>query len=138
MSDFYKLVVIDGKDFGCVATKKIKPGTLIFSERPDVTALGDFPETNYFKTMMSSFKKLTQNDQKEYMELHNRFREEPLGEILQKKLFEEMNSNKILPKDLFQEMNLNETKAYSALVLKVHGIYKTNTFGDGVGIKMSR
>ena len=73
MSDFYNLVAIDGKGFGCVATKKIKPGTLIFSEKPAVTALGNCPETIYFKTMMSSFKKLTQNDQKEYLELHNRF-----------------------------------------------------------------
>ena len=121
MSDFYKVVAIDGKGFGCVATKKIKPGTLIFSEKP---ALGNCPETIYFKTMMSSFKKLTQNDQKEYLELHNRFD----GKI----------TDEILPKDLFPGMNLEVTKACSALVLKVFGIYKTNTFGDGDGIKMSR
>ena len=125
MSDFYNLVAIDGKGFGCVATKKIKPGTLIFSEKPAVTALGNCPETIYFKTMMSSFKKLTQNDQKKYMELHNRFD----GEL----------SDKILPKDLFPGMNLDVTKACSALVLKVFGIYKPNAFGGGgVGIKMSR
>ena len=47
MSDFYKLVAIEGKGFGCVATKKIKPGTLIFSEKPAVTALGNCPETIY-------------------------------------------------------------------------------------------
>ena len=56
MSDFYKLIEIDGKGFGCVATKKIKPGTLIFSEKPAVNALGNCPETICFKTMMSSFK----------------------------------------------------------------------------------
>ena len=124
MSDFYKLVAIDGKGFGCVATKKIKPGTLIFSEKPAVTALGNYPETIFFKTMMSSFKKLTQNDQKEYLELHSYSD----GEL----------SDKILPKDLFPGMNLDVTKTCSALVLKVFGIYKTNAFGDGVGIKMSR
>ena len=124
MSDFYKVVAIDGKGFGCVATKKIKPGTLIFSEKPAVTALGNCPETRYFKTMMSSFKKLTQNDQKEYLELHS-YSE---GEL----------SDEILPKDLFPGMNVDVTKACSALVLKVFGIYKTNTFGNGVGIKMSR
>ena len=124
MSDFYKVVAIDGKGFGCVATKKIKPGTLIFSEKPAVTALGNCPETRYFKTMMSSFKKLTQNDQKEYLELHSYSD----GEL----------SDEILPKDLFPGMNVDVTKACSALVLKVFGIYKTNTFGNGVGIKMSR
>ena len=125
MSDFYKLIEIDGKGFGCVATKKIKPGTLIFSEKPAVNALGNCPETICFKTMMSSFKKLTQNDQKEYLELHNRFDGEDTDEIL--------------PKDLFQGMNLDVAEAYSALVLKVFGIYKTNAFGGGgVGIKMSR
>ena len=51
MSDFYKLVAIDGKGFGCVATKKIKPGTLIFSEKSAVTALGNCSETVYFKTI---------------------------------------------------------------------------------------
>ena len=119
MSDFYKLVAIDGKGFGCVATKKIEPGTLIFSEKPAVTALGNCPETIYFKTMMSSFKKLTKNDQKEYMELHNTFD----GKL----------SDEILPSYV--------TKTSSALVLKVYGIYKTNAFGHGVGgvgIQMSR
>ena len=124
MSDFYKLVTIDGKGLGCVATKKIEPGTLIFSEKPAVIAQGDCPDKIYFKTMMSSFKKLTQNDQKEYLELYNRFD----GEL----------SDKILPKDLFPGMNLEVTKACSTLVLKVFGIYKTNTFVNGVGIKMSR
>ena len=116
MSDFYKLVAIDGKGFGCVATKNIEPGTLIFSEKPAVTALGNYPETIFFKTMMSSFKNLTKNDQKEYMKLHNTFD----GKL----------SDKILPSYV--------TKTCSALVLKVFGIYKTNTFGNGVGIKMSR
>ena len=54
MSDFYKLVAIEGKGFGCVATKKIKPGTLIFSEKPAFTALGNCPEIIYFTTMMST------------------------------------------------------------------------------------
>ena len=126
MSDFYKLIEIDGKGLGCIATKMIKPGTLIFSERPGVTTTGDYPESIYFKTLMSSFKNLTPNEQKEYMELHihNRFGEEPLDTIL--------------PKDLFEEMNPYETETYSALVLKVSGIYSTNTFSDGVGLKMAR
>ena len=125
MSDFYKLIEIDGKGLGCIATKMIKPGTLIFSERPGVTTTGDFPESIYFKTLMSSFKNLTPYDQKEYMKLHihNRWGE---------------HSGTILPKDLFEEMNPYETETYSALVLKVSGIYSTNTFSDGVGLKMAR
>ena len=126
MSDFYKLIEIDGKGLGCIATKMIKPGTLIFSERPGVTTTGDYPESIYFKTLMSSFKNLTPNEQKEYMELctFDRFGQEP--------------SDTILPKDLFEEMNPYETENYSALVLKVSGIYSTNTFSDGVGLKMAR
>ena len=126
MSDFYKLIEIDGKGLGCIATKMIKPGTLIFSERPGVTTTGDYPESIYFKTLMSSFKNLTPNDQKEYMELHihNRVGEEPLDTIL--------------PKDLFEEMDPDEAKTYSALAVKLSGIYYTNTFIEGVGTKIAR
>ena len=36
MSEFYQVVKIDGKGFGCVATKDIKRGTLILKEKGQV------------------------------------------------------------------------------------------------------
>ena len=126
-SDFYKIMAIDGKGMGCIATKEIEPGTLIFSEKPAVTATGDSPESIYFQTLMSSFKNLSPNEQKEYMELHNRFSEDP-----------SWSDEEILPTDLFEDMDPDEAKTYSALAVKLSGIYYTNTFIEGVGTTIAR
>ena len=126
MSDFHEIVEIDGKGFGCIAKTKIKPGTLIFSETPAVSTTGDYPGTIDIKTLMLSFKNLTQKDQNEYLDLHN-------NNAVDKRLFD-----KIVPEDVYDEMNLEETENCSALMLKILGIYNTNTYGDGVGIKMAR
>ena len=112
---------------GCIATKEIEPGTLIFSEKPAVTATGDSPESIYFQTLMSSFKNLSPIEQKEYMELHNRFSEDP-----------SWSDEEILPKDLFEGMEPDEAKTYSALAVKLSGIYYTNTFIEGVGTTIAR
>ena len=40
ISEFYKVVEIEGKGMGCIAMKKIKPGTIILSQKRDVVAAG--------------------------------------------------------------------------------------------------
>ena len=40
MSEYYEVKKIEGKGMGCVATKKIKPGTIILSQKRDVIATG--------------------------------------------------------------------------------------------------
>ena len=40
ISEFYKVVEIEGKGMGCIATKKIKPGTIILAQKRDVVATG--------------------------------------------------------------------------------------------------
>jgi len=126
MSELYKVVEIEGKGKGCIATKKIKPGTIILSGKPDVTAksVEAIKTTIFFKSLMSSFKQLNEKDQEEYLNLHNRFE----GKL----------SVNLLPNDLFSGMNSEEFETYSEKVLKVYGIYKTNDFDDGVSIKVSR
>ena len=126
-SEYYKLVEIEGKGIGCVAVKKINVGTLILSEKPQVIAKGMAPSAIFFKTLMPSFNNLTNDDQEEYLNLHNRFDKE-------KPLF-----LKLLPKDLLLGMNPEEIQTYSDQVLKISNIYKTNAFDhDGVGIQVSR
>ena len=73
---------------------------------------------------MSSFDNLSEDDKEKYMNLYNRFEEKP--------------SNQELPKSLFNGMTPKEIETYSAQVLKVFDIYKTNSFDDGVAIKISR
>ena len=40
ISEFYKVVEIEGKGMGCIATKKIKPGTVILTQKRDVYGMG--------------------------------------------------------------------------------------------------
>ena len=42
------------------------------------------------------------------------------------------------PKDLFEGMEPDEAKTYSALAVKLSGIYYTNTFIEGVGTTIAR
>jgi len=130
ISEFYKVVEIEGKGMGCIATKKIKPGTIILTQKRDVYAKGlqDMNPTLFFKSLMASFNDLTPTDQEEYMKLNNRFEEKMLSVQI-----------KMLPNDLFNGMEDGaETQAYTDQVLKVYGIYQTNNFDDGVSIKISR
>jgi len=129
MSEYYKVVEIPGKGLGCVAVKKIQPGTVILTGEPDVIAQGDIspiwtsPSKKLIESLMSSFKSLSQTNQEEYLSLHNQWVEE-----LREK------SDKILPKDLILGMNQDEKQK----ILKVYGIYKTNTRKDGLSLKGSR
>merc|ERR1739838_1245570 len=74
---------------------------------------------------MKSFKNLSQTEQEEYLSLHNQWVEE-----LREK------SDKILPKELILGMNQDEKQK----ILKVYGIYKTNTLTHvgGLSFKWSR
>ena len=47
-------------------------------------------------------------------------------------------NHNILPKNLFFGMNRIERRTYSEKISKIFGIYRTNSFDDGVGIQRSR
>ena len=124
MSELYEVKEIPGKGKGCLALKKIKAGTLILSEKTHVTAPNNTPKPIFYNRLMSSFDNLSKDDQEKYMNLYNRFEIKP--------------SNQVLPKSLFDGMTPEKIETYSAQVLKVFDIYKSNSFDDGVAIKISR
>ena len=74
MSEFYKVVKIDGKGFGCVATKDIKRGTLILREKAQmIYKNSEFVTSDSIKSMVTSFEQMSKNNQEEFLKLHNLF-----------------------------------------------------------------
>ena len=74
MSEFYQVVKIEGKGFGCVATKDIKRGTLILREKAQISfKRSEFGTPAWVKSVVTSFKQMSKNNQDEFMKLHNFF-----------------------------------------------------------------
>ena len=82
MSEFYQVVKIDGKGFGCVATKDIKRGTLILREKAPIVikeAKSECGTTGWVKSVVTSFKQMSKNNQEEFLKLHNCFLDQDLS-----------------------------------------------------------
>ena len=73
MSEVFKVVHIDGKGFGCIATKKIKYGTLILKENPQllVRNIGKnwLPTQENNGNIVELFNSMDKADQEEYLKL---------------------------------------------------------------------
>ena len=118
MANLYKVIEIQGKGFGCVATQDIPKGTLILAEKPQIVlALSG----NLRKNVCSGFFAMSKEDQQEYLKLANSFKEEnDLNVPMKQKL------------EVFKKFGL------SGRMLEIMEIYDTNCFSEGLGIKMSR
>ena len=102
MSDLYQVVTIAGKDLGCIANKNIKRGTLISQEKPQCTAFGSQTwDSEWIKSVVSSFNEMSTSDQEKYLKLHNRFSDvESLNDVQQKELINRKDQiNKIFDFD---------------------------------------
>ena len=76
MSEFYKVVKVDGKGLGCVATKDIKRGTLILREKAQLCYKGSEIHTRGgIKSVVESFKQMSKDNQEEFLKLHNHYLE---------------------------------------------------------------
>ena len=121
MNTLYKVVKIEGKDFGCVAIKDIKKGTLILQEEPQCFANATGPSQIDLKSLLDSYKSMSPDDQKEFINLHNRFEKlEDLELTIKQK--EWMSKNSICPEN----------------ILKIYGVYRTNSFENGVALNFAR
>lgn len=94
---------IEGKGKGCVATRRIKIGTLIIQEDPQMSMESSgWTVKNY----MHAFSMMTNEDQTEYMCLHNRFSSDPnLLSEEDKELMERLHRLKV---KLFEERMLQD------------------------------
>ena len=121
MNTLYKVVKIEGKDFGCVAIKDIKKGTLILQEEPQCFANATGPSQIDLKSLLDSYESMSPGDQKEFINLHNRFEKlEDLELTIKQK--EWMSKNSICPEN----------------ILKIYGVYRTNSFENGVALNFAR
>ena len=82
MSEFYQIVKIDGKGFGCVATKDIKRGTLILREKAQMK----YPKSSeklktqdWIKGVVQSFNQMNKKNQEEFWKLHNYYLRQDLS-----------------------------------------------------------
>ena len=141
MENIYKVVKIEDKGFGCVALQDIKIGTLILIDHAKCVAQQELKTEGlfyeYFESQIESFLSMSQNDQEEFLKLHNRFEDsntfsndDEADYFLKLKQFSEIYSFYNDP-GLLEEFDEN-------LALIVLGIYATNSFPEGVGIKISR
>ena len=122
----FKVVPIEGKGFGVVATKFIKKGDFVLKENPQMPSTNKETWKNYVKEIVSNFNLMNQCDQNEYLELDNKYETE--------------NSQKE-PKYLEIQTEINEIEKDSKKaeeLLKIVCIYRTNAFNNGLSIKTSR
>ena len=126
MAKSYQLFPIEGKGLGIVATKNIKRGDLIFREYPQMPSVSlELDKKGRFCQIVSFFEQMSKNDQKEYLELHNKFE---CGELTN-------DYAEKLKSDSSEKENFTE-KAEE--LVKIVCIYISNEFAEGVGIKVSR
>ena len=70
MEGLFKIDKIDGKGLGWIALRDIKPGTLIYKEKPQFVLKRN---QVYILDFMDSFYAMSENDQKEFLELSNAY-----------------------------------------------------------------
>ena len=136
MEGLFKIDKIDGKGLGWIALREIKASTLIYKEKPQFVTPSDSDSNVSASDLMMSFYAMTENDQKEFLELHNRYLDlNSLDDFDKKWYFDCKNAIEGIEGVPYSEKNL---------ALKVICIQSTNGFlgrfkaQGGVGIKISR
>ena len=130
MEGLFKIDKINGKGYGWIALQDIKAGTVIYQEKNQIV-LGSKTE-DHLLDMMTSFYAMTENDQKQFLELHNKYLDlNSLPDSQKKWYFDIKNNAEVI--QTIQKLGLDFN-----LALKIICIYKTNAFKWGVGIKVSR
>ena len=73
MAGLFKIDKIDGKGLGWIALRDIKPGTLIYEEKHQFVTKRNPLNLVGVSDLMNSFYAMSENDQKEFLELSNAF-----------------------------------------------------------------
>ena len=119
MNIFYKVKVVEGKQFGCVASKDIKKGTIILKEKPQCIANWSGSRLKKFENVIEAFNKMSKSDQDDYLKLYNKFTE---SQTLNSEIKDWIKNNH----------DISNAKASSIV-----GIYISNFYEMGVGISKS-
>ena len=125
MGSVYKVIEIQGKSLGCVATQDIPKGTLILVEKPQIVLDHNYGIQIMFqslrKNVCDGFFSMSKDDVEEYLNLANSYKKEnELNERMKEKL------------EMFKNCGM------SGRLLEIMEIYESNCWSDGLGIKMAR
>ena len=133
MDGLYKVDQIAGKGFGLIALRKIKPGTIIFKEKPQFVPKDYAPleAQRLSKSLMNAFSAMCQKDQEEFLELPNKY-------LDPKFIHDEKPEWYFTWKDYAESQKHFDGK----LLLKIICIHSTNSsennYTSPVGIRVSR
>ena len=125
MDEIYKVIQIERKGFGCIALKNIKKGTLILQEKPQFIAKNVCQNMVGINGLVESFNCMSQINQEEYLKLHNRYKN------LDEKDIQNLNWMSWIESNFDDQIMVKHVK-------NIVGIFNTNKFESGVGIKSSR
>ena len=133
MDGLYKVDQIAGKGFGLIALREIKPGTIIFKEKPQFVPKDYAPleAQRLSKSLMNAFSAMCQKDQEEFLELPNKY-------LDPKFIHDEKPEWYFTWKDYAESLKHFDGK----LLLKIICIHSTNSsendYASPVGIRVSR
>ena len=125
-----------GRGIGCVALQDVKRGGLIFTEFPQLSLSDEMLEDldNFEVNVVKSFLAMSSEVKERYMKLHNNYKIEKMEDCDNWSYEMKEEYKGALPK--LALANFSEISMAGAF--DVWGIYKTNTFTDGVYLQMSR
>ena len=134
MDSVYHVVKIDEeKGLGCVALNDIKKGTLILQEKPQCfQSANDLSDEGLIKVkgLIKAYNGMNKDDQEEYLKLHNKFKN--LDFLCNEDRKHLKDQRKYLQEFLF--MSPDQIDWFQ----KIYGIYNSNAFEMGLGLKSSR
>ena len=145
MEVIYKVVNIEGKGSGCVALQDLKKGTLVLDEKPQCVAKKHPDGSRDLKSVIQSFAHMSKNDQEEYLKLYMQYQnlvEVPdswkiIYSLLDSETEKNLDSSNGVISEFVHNFMEEKQKGYQRFV-DIIGIYNTNCFENGLGIKTAR
>ena len=138
MEKAYKIVQIDGKGLGWIATRDIERGSLIANENAQIYADHDPMSVKWIKSLVESFEQMNRVNQNEYLSLHDKHKNV--------ELYQSSREIQSCKKDVDLKMNALKTQIATfeqdpekaEKILKICFIYLANANDRGVRINASR
>ena len=115
MAAIYKVVDVEGKGLGCVASTDIKRGSLILNENPQIKSVGETLKearqkgqmAEWIKRLLKSFNQMNKADQLEFMTLCNIYDFQEFS-LDKKRILAEMMKEKSLEIDVDLNHNIDK------------------------------
>ena len=135
----FSITKIEGKDLGCIAQKKIKKGTLILRENPALVLADDTCEDIAFiQTLIDAYLKMDNTEKEEYLNLANKYTQYKGTGSESDKIFIKAFTDRFENSVTIRLAKMKLTNIDMETAQRVYQIFETNSFHNGVCLKMSR